>query len=545
MRVHIVNPSHFSFGLSMITPRWLYVLAAATPTKWGDPILSDEMLEPFDTDRLGKGDVIGIGIHTGNALVGYALGRRARERGAWVVYGGIHATLYPEEAFDRGGAHSVVKGDGDVAWGTAIEDCVNGKPKRLYEAGLVDAGKFRQARWDLLPREKYVWASVQTVRGCPKHCSFCSVWRTDGQEPRQREVNPVIEELVELRRMGFRIIALADDNFYPVTLDDLRVADRRENKTRYNQLKALRDDRFALMAQMAQLPSDLIFFTQITMEAAEDAEFLLAMKNAHIVGALVGVEAVTPEGLKDIYKDFNLAGDELVDRLRLFRKSGIHILGSFIFGLPSDRPSTFDATAALAKKADIAFAQFVTLTPFPGTVDFEKWERKNADTMPTVDGVPVSRHWLIPQAKRPKLLTPHPTMSAEEIRQGTQNVWNNFYSLKAAWRRSALVKSFRNRVAFVVCSKVMLQAFGNTGLSTDSARVSRSTQWARLGMAILQRLFALTPMPDLRVPPPPSSLQPVAIEDPQAGIRLGIGGAEKPKVPVSPKREPQRLPVSS
>ncbi|MCH8990777.1 MAG: 50S ribosome-binding GTPase [Acidobacteria bacterium] len=71
MRVHIVNPSHFSFGLSMITPRWLYVLAAATPTKWGDPVLSDEMLEPFDTGQLEKGDIIGIGIHTGNALVGY------------------------------------------------------------------------------------------------------------------------------------------------------------------------------------------------------------------------------------------------------------------------------------------------------------------------------------------------------------------------------------------------------------------------------------------------------------------------------------------
>ena len=175
MRIHIVNPSHFSFGVSTMTPRWLYVLAAATPSKWGDPVLSDEMLEPFDTGQLGQGDIIGIGIHTGNALVGYRIGQRARERGAWVVYGGIHATLYPEEAHDQGGAHAVVRGDGDIAWGTAIEDCANGEPKRIYEAGQVDAGKFRPARWDLLPREKYAMASVQTVRGCPKHCSFCSV----------------------------------------------------------------------------------------------------------------------------------------------------------------------------------------------------------------------------------------------------------------------------------------------------------------------------------------------------------------------------------
>jgi hypothetical protein len=224
------------------------------------------------------------------------------------------------------------------------------------------------------------------------------------------------------------------------------------------------------------------------------------MKDANIRGALVGIEAVTPEGLKDVYKDFNLAGEDLVERLQLFRQSGVYILGSFIFGLPSDRQDTFDATAELAKRADITFAQFVTLTPFPGTLDFEKWERETGDAMPMVDGVPVSRHWLIPQAKRPKLLTPHPVMSGEEIRQGTQGVWNNFYSLRASWKRSDILKAFRNRVAFVVASKVMLHAFGNTGLSTDSARASRSTKWGGMGFSLLQKMFSAKPMPNLQVP---------------------------------------------
>ena len=500
MNVHIVNPSHFSFGTGFITPRWMFVLAAATPAKWGDPILSDESLKPFDTDEIEKGDVVGIGLHTGNALVGYELGKRARARGAWVVYGGSHPTLFPEEAFEVGGAHAVVKGDGDIAWGQAIEDCVNGSPQRIYDGGRIAAGRFRKARWDLMKRESYAWASVQTVRGCPKHCSFCSVWRTDGQEPRQREVNPVIEEIVELRRMGFKFIALADDNFYPVTLDDLKMAARREDKTRYNELKALRDERFELMELMAQLPSDLNFFTQITMESAEDPAFLDAMKKARIRGALVGIEAVTPEGLKDVYKDFNLAGEELVERLQAFREHGVYILGSFIFGLPSDRPDTFNATADLAKRSDITFAQFVTLTPFPGTLDFEQWEREEGDAMASVDGIPVSRHWLIPQSKRPKLLTPHPVMSGEQIRQGTQKVWNDFYSFTAAWKRSNILKLFKNRVAFVVASKVMLQAFGNTGLSTDSARSSRATKLGGIGFSLLQKMFAAPPMPDLQAP---------------------------------------------
>src|SRR4029078_9904589 len=100
------------------------------------------------------------------------------------------------------------------------------------------------------------------VRGCPKHCSFCSVWRTDGQKPRQRHVAAVVREIVELRRKGFRFIALADDNFYPVTLDDLTAADRRADKAQFAQLTALRQERFELMAELERLPGGLGVLTQ-------------------------------------------------------------------------------------------------------------------------------------------------------------------------------------------------------------------------------------------------------------------------------------------
>ena len=138
MRIHIINPSDISFGTAVITPRWLYVLAAATPTHYGTPVIVDETLEPFDPDSVTTGDVVGIGIHTANALRGYQLGRLARERGATVVFGGIHSTLYPDEAREHGAAHAVVKGDGDVVWSTVLDDYVAGTLKPLYDGGRVE-----------------------------------------------------------------------------------------------------------------------------------------------------------------------------------------------------------------------------------------------------------------------------------------------------------------------------------------------------------------------------------------------------------------------
>jgi radical SAM superfamily enzyme YgiQ (UPF0313 family) len=121
MTVHLVNPSHLSFGVGVITPRWLFVLAGATPASYGDPRISDETLEPFEIESVEPGDVVGVGIHTGNALRGYEIGSLARARGATVIFGGIHATLYPDEAQGLGGAHAVVRGDGDVVWPLVLD----------------------------------------------------------------------------------------------------------------------------------------------------------------------------------------------------------------------------------------------------------------------------------------------------------------------------------------------------------------------------------------------------------------------------------------
>src|SRR5215211_4573326 len=157
MRVHLVNPSDLSFGTAVITPRWLYVLAAATPERLGTPAIVDETLEPFDPMTIMRGDVVGIGIHTANALRGYAIGRSARERGAFVVFGGIHTTLFPDEVREHGSAHAVVTGDGDHVWPRVLADCERGTPDPVYKGGRIEGEAFLPARWDLLPDKGYMW----------------------------------------------------------------------------------------------------------------------------------------------------------------------------------------------------------------------------------------------------------------------------------------------------------------------------------------------------------------------------------------------------
>jgi radical SAM superfamily enzyme YgiQ (UPF0313 family) len=183
-----------------------------------------------------------------------------------------------------------------------------------------------------------------------------------------------------------------------------------------------------------------------------------------------------------------------------FKAHGVHVLGSFIFGLSSDRPDTFAATAALAKRADLTFAQFVMMTPFPGTVDFDRWEKSMQGNVPLLHGVPITRYWLIPAAVRPKMFTPHATMTSEEMRERTQGVWDSFYSLREIWRRSKCAAKLRDRLAFLFISKLYRQMYANTGISTDSARTQRATQVARWLAVPCRKLFSAKPMPELQVP---------------------------------------------
>jgi hypothetical protein len=132
-------------------------------------------------------------------------------------------------------------------------------------------------------------------------------------------------------------------------------------------------------------------------------------------------------------------------------------------------------------------------------VDFDRWAESLGPDAPQVDGVPVTRYWLIPPERRPKVYVPHATMTADEIRRRTQQTWDRFYSLPAIWERSRCMRSTKSRIAFLLISKLYRQMYANTGIATDSARHARATRVARMMAKPCRRLFVAKPMPDLRL----------------------------------------------
>ena len=253
----------------------------------------------------------------------------------------------------------------------------------------------------------------------------------------------------------------------------------------------------------------MVFYTQITMEAAEDPEFLAAMRRARIRGALVGVESVTPEGLKAVFKNFNDAGEALVTRLQAFRTHGVHVLGSFIFGLPTDTPDTFAATADLAQRAGVSFAQFVMLTPFPGTIDFAKWERE-PPTHPS--GRRRAAHALLadPSGEAAQgLLAASDDVGRTKSGRARRRSGTSSIVCPRSGSDRRCVTSLRARLAFVLISKLYRQMYANTGIATDSARVARSARRARGLAKLARRLFMAAPMPNLEEP---SGLAPATIQ---------------------------------
>ncbi|MCU1233048.1 MAG: Radical domain protein [Candidatus Solibacter sp.] len=486
-KVFLVNPSNVTPGYSFITPRWLFVLAGATPVELaGDPILTDESLQRFDPNQVSPGDVVGIGISSGNCLPGYRVLTQAKERGAKVVVGGIHATIFPEEPL-RMGADSVVTGNGDLIWRKVVEDALAGRLQQRYDGGRVPGESMAKARWDLLDPAKYMMASIQTVAGCPENCSFCSVWVTDGRKPRQRLAEKVIEEANELYRMGFRYIVFADDNFNPATL--ARIAREPSLQVRQS-LEAIRDERLRFFEQYHRsVPDNLYAFTQMTAEIVDDEEYLRGMRDhMRIRTALVGVESFDEQGLEAANKQWNPCGQEMVRTIQTIQERGILVLASYICGLESDSVNSLRVMRRHALESGAVLAQFTVYYPLPGTKDYHEMVRDRAQI-----GQPgyVPKHktritqdqfWLHP-GQRADVVALAGLSKAELLREHAA-CWKAYYSLPAILgrMRKGVGKSWpaAGKLAYLFVSLAFCRVYAEHGVSADSVQRGKMNMATKL-----------------------------------------------------------------
>jgi radical SAM superfamily enzyme YgiQ (UPF0313 family) len=372
MRLLLVNPANALVSLGKVKEnRWNYyrvwkplglmVLAGLTPPEW-EIAIADENLGVPDYAGMPRPDLVGITAFTSQANRAYELAAEFRRRGLPVVRGGIHATTCSDEAVRH--VDSVVTGEAESVWAHVLADLRRGDLKRLYAGEHVDLADVPPARHDLLP-SGYAIGAIQTTRGCPLNCSFCSVTSFNGSRYRHRPIQAVVEEFKSIRE---KRVLIVDDNLIG---------------TRPEHIARAKDLFRALIRAKARKE----WICQATINLADDEDLLALAAKAGCRGVFIGFESPTAAGLAEVGKKFNLAKDrDFRASVRRIQRHGILVAGSFIMGLDADEQGIGRRIAEAASLYGLDFLDTLFLTPLPGTRLWDKMasaDRILANTFPT------------------------------------------------------------------------------------------------------------------------------------------------------------------
>jgi radical SAM superfamily enzyme YgiQ (UPF0313 family) len=362
MRLYLINPSNPLVSIVKVREgRWnryrvwkplsLMVLAGMTSPDWEITIV-DENLGVPDYPAMPRPDLVGITAFTSQANRAYEVAGYFRRLGVPVIMGGIHATMCLDEVMAR--VDSVVTGEAESVWTQVLEDARRGSLKRRYDGGLAEINDVPPARHDLLPT-KYAFGAIQTTRGCPLNCTFCSVTAFNGARYRQRPIPDVVREFQAIRE---KLVLVVDDNL---------IGTRPEHIARAKDL-------FRAMAE-ANLQKEWV--AQATINFADDEELTALAAKAGCRGVFIGFESPTPEGLQELGKKFNLLkGRDIRASVRRIQRHNITIVGSFIIGLDVDQPGVGERIADVAGRYGMDNLNALFLTPLPGT---RLWDQMKAD----------------------------------------------------------------------------------------------------------------------------------------------------------------------
>ena len=329
-------------------PLGLLVLAALTPPEWEITIF-DENLRVPDYGAMPRPDLVGVTAFTSQANRAYEVAAEFCSRDVPVVMGGIHATMRPEEAMAR--VDSVVTGEAEPIWAQVLADVRHGL-RPIYAGAPANMDEIPPARHDLLT-DDYAFGAIQTTRGCPLNCSFCSVTAFNGRRYRQRPIEDVVREFGTIRE---KRILIVDDNL---------IGTRRDHIARAKDL-------FRAMIR-AKLRKQWI--AQATINMADDEELLTLAAKAGCTGIFIGFESPTAEGLREVGKKLNtLKGRDFTSSVRRIQRHKILVAGSFIMGLDTDEPGIGRRIAEAGTRYGVDILDTLFLTPLPGTRLWDEME---------------------------------------------------------------------------------------------------------------------------------------------------------------------------
>jgi len=377
-------------------PLSLPLLAGFTPRDV-DVRLIDENVEKTDTDI--PADWVAITCMTASAPRAYEIADAFRRRGIPVVMGGIHPSVMPDEASAH--ADAVVVGEAEPVWQEILHDLAGNRLKSRYENfGLADLEGLPLPRRDLLRGERYITINVvQTARGCPNGCTFCSVSSVFGRRYRFRPIAEVVEEVRSLR--GW--IGFVDDNI---------VGHSRRARELFEAL----------------IPLKIRWVGQGDLSMARDPELMALAARSGCQAMYVGLESLSPENLRAVSKRPNV-GLDMSEAVNKIHKAGIEIIGSFVLGLDGDDKGVFKRTAEFAKAHKLVAAQFSVLTPFPGTVVRQELEQEGRIT-----DCDWSHYTMSNVAFTPRHMT------AQELQEGQKLTYQSFYSIQSILKRTLTVR---------------------------------------------------------------------------------------------------------
>ena len=334
----------------------LVTVAACTPADVDIEIV-DEYLQPipYDTDA----DLVALGAKTSCVTHAYEVAAEFRKRGTPVVLGGIHASLRPDEALEH--VDHVVINEAEKTWPKFVELFKQGKaPKVMKDEGFPPMEEIPVPAWDRLKGGDYLFHQIQTTRGCPFRCRFCSVPDISGQEFRFKPIENIAKEIAALPPSSFlkekmKALYFVDDNFI--------------SRLRYTKdlLKSL-----VPLYKAGQLGE---WSAETTLNVSRDEELLDLFAEAGCSTLIIGIESISESTLLAMDKTVNfcLTYQEALHRIHA---RGMSVVGNFIVGFDTDTITVFRDILDFVNENNILYPFFSILTPMPGTKLHEDYEKE-------------------------------------------------------------------------------------------------------------------------------------------------------------------------